>query len=165
MVIALLDLRYNHFKAKFERHNSSAQLSMHWEKLLLKINNLTASSVSNVLSLKNKLNSLIQKYNEIRKQESLRTGNATEDPIDYPVYWSEMVSVFGDKTGIGNIEYGSESPSNIHASIARSSEEETKSSDDEGSALKRKLEVQAVIDLQRKNGARTKTINKISIPD
>ena len=100
---------------------------------------------TNATSLNNKVNSLKAQYILIRRDEQTRTGNPTEDPLQYPVYWDAMVTAFGDAKGLGEIEFGSEDPSDT---LVESSLDdcETFAAND----TKRMLVVQAEVDRQRK---------------
>jgi hypothetical protein len=152
MVKALLELRFVYFKAQFERHNSSQQLSVLWEKLLLRFNIVTSSSLNNSVTLKNKIGTLRTQYVAIRKEEQQRTGNPTDDPIQYPEYWDEMVTAFGDMNGLGDVEFGAENPNESHSpsDSYSTTSSQAQSSDENTESLKRKLEIQSEIDRQRK---------------
>ena len=160
MVLVLMELRFTHFKEAFQRNNSVQQLSVLWEKLLVKFNIVNDTCVPNVTSLKNKLNSLRTQYTTIRKEEQERTGNSTEDPISYPEYWAEMVTFFGDKKGLGDIEFGSEEP--CLGSSANNTEEIIDAEEDEVVTKKRKLEIQSEIERQRNSRNTTPKKNNLN---
>lgn len=106
MVYALLSLRLKQFNLVFDGSRSNQQLSVVWEKMTLRFN-LTCNVSAESSSLKNKYQSLKSEYSRIRFASDNETGNLTDDPIRYPTYWESLVEFFGDKRGLGHVEFGS----------------------------------------------------------
>ncbi|KAG9403667.1 hypothetical protein AC1031_005158 [Aphanomyces cochlioides] len=162
MVVALLELRHNTYRTAFQKHRSSQQLSVLWEKLGIKFNIACALSYNvSVLSLKNKLQSLKKEYISL-VSESQRTGNDTSTPVHLPTYWDELVTPFGDKGGLGDIEFGSEDTNEADTNVADEASESDEFSDD--NSLKRKLDEQFEVDNQRKQRKRNK-MKKTSVAE
>ncbi|KAG9406290.1 hypothetical protein AC1031_002615 [Aphanomyces cochlioides] len=82
---------------------------------------------------------------------SKKTGNDTASPLQLPTYWDELVAVFGDKRGLGDVDFGSENPNELDDGY-----EVDDSSDDIDKTLKRKLDQQVEADKQHNQRKRSK---------
>ncbi|RHY62096.1 hypothetical protein DYB38_006783 [Aphanomyces astaci] len=110
MVVTLLELRYGRFKETFSKCNSNQKKCSLWERLRLQFNIIVGGdNAVTTTSLKNKEYDIRAKYKAIRIKEAA-TGNDSDIPIDYPVYWDDMVAAFGDMRGLGDVEFGDDVP-------------------------------------------------------
>ncbi|KAH9099029.1 hypothetical protein LEN26_016399 [Aphanomyces euteiches] len=143
MVRTLLELRWSFFRARIQQCTSHAQRSVLWEKLTLKFNILVDKKIGS-LSLKNKMHNLRREY--VRTKTSFeKTGNDTDISISLPSYWDDLVQYFGDKKGLGDLEFGDE--------VGSALESDHESSEDSESSTEnktRKRQIQEVIKQQRK---------------
>ncbi|ETV79731.1 hypothetical protein H257_06968 [Aphanomyces astaci] len=81
-----------------------------WERLRLQFNIIVGGdNAVTTTSLKNKEYDIRAKYKAIHIKEAA-TGNDSDIPIDYPVYWDDMVAAFGDMRGLGDVEFGDDVP-------------------------------------------------------
>ncbi|CAK4948896.1 unnamed protein product [Aphanomyces euteiches] len=155
MIQILLDLRLRQFAHVFDGSKSNMQLSIAREKMTLRFNLLCATSLES-LSLKNKYHSVKAEYLKIRFAQENETGNLTENPIECPTYWDPLVEYLGDKSGLGQREFGS-SDRSINASSTSLSGDAMEgilshTSDDKShvESSKRKHEVALEVQRQRK---------------
>ena len=103
MIEALLQVRVGQMGRQFARNNSKQQLSVLWSKVTIGVNLCIGMNLS-VAQVKSKYNALRHEYVAISAQQQ-ETGNDTETPIAFPPYWESLVAHFGDKNGLGDIEY------------------------------------------------------------
>ena len=180
MVVTLLELRWVAFRDAFEKHKSTAQRSATWERLSLRFNIVCQCAAPvPTKSLKNKIDSLRREFVKIRLLEKNETGNRTElGLIAYPEYWDDLNSIYGDMEGLGLIEFGAEDPNadtqdnSLNSSIGEDPDfnhddavapdlnaATTSTPTKEDSDSKRKLDIQAEIDRQRKKRKESKQGN------
>jgi hypothetical protein len=138
MIVTLLDKRCDDYAATFALNRSTAQISVLWGKIALAINTLHGTHLES-LAVRQKYSALKREFSAIRLAEQ-STGN--EQVVQYPAYWEEAVSAFGDKEGLGHHDFAFGSSSNW---AGENSDSDATSS----VASKRQADVDAEINRQR----------------
>jgi hypothetical protein len=100
------------------------------------------------------MQNLRREYIKIKTSMS-ETGNSTDAPIVYPEYWDSLVQFLGDKTGLGDIEYGDEANSDDECIVDDGSNSDVSINSGVASEQLKKRKVQIEIDEQRKRRSST----------